>query len=334
MTRLLLGGGWGYNNLGDEAILAGYIGTLADMQVPMSVTSVDPSRTTLAQMIDVPVIREGDASGVFDGLLLGGGGYVNGSWRPEATRKLGRLMRDGRGTVVGAHGIEVRSAQGRFGSKVARVLREGRVAVRDVESKDELSKIGVNSEVLPDGIALLSESADRYLKVIPELKGLVCLNLLDLGARPDRAESEIDPSSYERLSAELVDRLGDRAVGLIIGDGDYEFMRRFDNLKLVAPRTVRELVSILASVSGLFSVRMHPALIATMIGTPVVAVPYCGKVRPTAREIGVTSALLSGASTEDVLDQLASPLADFSDHWETANRRNRRWLEEFVSSLG
>ena len=131
--------------------------------------------------------------------------------------------------------------------------------------------------------------------------------------------TDLSPSSKTWLV------LGDQAVGLIIGDGDYKFLRQFKSLALVAPTTVEQLVSGLAAASAVVSVRMHPALISTALGTPVLSVPYCGKVTPTLSEIGVENSILRHLSAERAMAELSSA-PDYSSEWARANSFSRNWL--------
>jgi polysaccharide pyruvyl transferase WcaK-like protein len=51
---VVLAGGWGYNNLGDEAILAGYVETLLGHDLDPTIISVDPRKTRAAQRRGIP----------------------------------------------------------------------------------------------------------------------------------------------------------------------------------------------------------------------------------------------------------------------------------------
>lgn len=325
-TRLL--GGWGYNNLGDEAILAGYLETLSDV-ADLHVTSVDPQRTLRAQRKAWTISQEGSTSGIrAAGGVLCGGGYLNGGWLPEILWKLRRLQTDRNGCETFAvHAVEVRGLAGSpVASKVSKLFADSDCSVRDLESQREMEALGADSaSVLPDAISLLYPYLGEYLKPVPELNGKVLLNLLDITKRPDRDEFELDLNAYLPFVEGLVHALGDQAVGLIIGDGDYKFLRQFKSLALVAPTSVEQLVSGLAAASAVVSVRMHPALISTALGTPVLSVPYCGKVTPTLSQIGVDAAILRHLSVDRAMAELNSA-TDYSIEWTQANSLSQGWL--------
>ncbi|QAY74712.1 hypothetical protein ET445_16585 [Agromyces protaetiae] len=318
-------GGWGYNNLGDEAILAGYIELLSDVS-EVSVASVDVARTAHAQRPGIRVRPEGRPSRG-DAAILCGGGYLNGSWVPEIFGKLRRQRRDmGSAPVRVVSSVEVRGmASGRRARLLRNTLSGSAVSVRDVQSQQELRRLGIESEVMPDAIALLWPYLDRYQTPVPEARGKVLINLLDIGRRPDAGESEVDPTEFIRLADELIDSLGDRAVGLVIGDGDLAFMRRYRHLQLATPRSVTDLVSLIGEADAVLSVRMHPGLIASAMGTPVVAIPYCGKVRPTLQRIGVADSILVELDRSRVDRQLRT-VVDRSARWREAHNLKKDWL--------
>ncbi|WP_083849861.1 polysaccharide pyruvyl transferase family protein [Rhodococcus sp. JVH1] len=326
MIRLL--GGWGYENLGDEAILAGYVQYLGARE-RFHIASAAPPRTRIAQGGAVDVRREGQPWHGASNVLIGGGGYINGGWLPNIYTKLGALACDTRQAQVVAHGIEVRKMNNRTKQALlARVLRGGEVAVRDAESAAELERCDVNSvDILPDAISLLVPHIEKYLEPAPSLKGKILINLLDVPGRSDSDESELNVRAWNEFADSLLTKLGDRAVGLIVGAYDHEYMKRFRHLSFVEPRTVGQLLSVIDNAAGIVSVRMHPALLASAMGKPVVAIPYCGKVRPTLSRIGIHSRILGRLDVDYALDLLSEPYSAASA-WEKAHRENEVWLDD------
>lgn len=317
-VRLL--GGWGYFNLGDEALLAGYLETLSS-HVELDVLSVDPARSSAAQSSRVRIGREGRASGPSDLALLGGGGYLNASWIPEIGRKLRRISRDSKGVSLATHAVEVRGfSESPLSADFVKLFGQANMTVRDRESALEAAKVvgDVSARVVVDSISLLYPHLDKYRRSIPELRGKVLFNLLDIARRPDSVECELDPIQTARFGAELVRSFGDRAVGLVVGEGDTEFMRGIEGLPLLIPRTVAGLVSALGSADAVYSVRMHPGLIASALGTPTLAVPYCGKVRPTLEHIGTSATILRSLDIDSAHQELGTP-TDHSKAWSVAS---------------
>lgn len=334
MSSVKLLGGWGYHNLGDEAILAGYLETLRD-DFQLIVCSKDADRTGSAQRLAVEVRSEGrpDEGRIANGVLCGGG-YLNGSWVPEIALKLRRLQREReRCDNFCVHSVEVRNlASSPIASSLRATFANAAVGVRDETSADEVFRLsGVEATPLPDAISLLTPHLHRYVQPVPELRGKVLLNLLDIRKRPDRGEFELPLDEFHPFVEALVERLGDRAVGLIIGDGDLKYLRSLPAMPLIAPTTVSQLVSSLQAVDAVVSVRMHPALLSTALGTPVLAVPYCGKVSATLRQIGVDSAVLRHLDADRVMDELTAGV-DHSAAWADAHALSSQWLLDHLKN--
>jgi hypothetical protein len=335
VTALVIAGGWGYENLGDEAILAGYLEFLYG-RTDLRVASSNPNKTLRAQRGFGAVIAEGRKARA-EILLIGGGGYLNGGggWKPEIVRKLWDLHTMARGKVVG-HALEVRCIHGAIEERLFRSIFDGpELSVRDLDSKHEVRRL-VGSEpdppVVPDAIALLAPHLDRYGGIIRELQGKIVLNFLDFPRRPDSHEAEVNGGHWAAYVRELSRALGDNAVGLIMGAGDRRFLQwAAPTLPLLEPASVADLVSALRSARGVVSARMHPALLASALGTPAVSIPYCGKVTPTLRRIGVDDQILRALDVEMTLDLLSAQQPRHADAWLKAHDESGAWLER---SLG
>lgn len=327
--RIALHGGWGHDNLGDEAILAAYLSHLD--QGELVVNSPDTAMTQRAQKSGVAVVREGDRGRTGFVNLVAGGGYLNGAWANEIPAKLRRMSRSlgDAGSVI--HAVEVRN-WATLGDRSTRHIRDllgqSAVSVRDMESALEVERLGAPAPaIVPDSIALLYPKVDSYVRKVPELQGRVVLNLLDIAARGDRDESTFTIAEYDRLADGLVERLGRRAVGLVVGAGDREYMQRFRSLELVTPSSVEHLVSVLGGASSIVSVRMHPALIGSMLGKPTFAIPYCGKVAPTLDNIGISEQLLKNSDPDFVMDHLKDESSATASAWARSSRVTSSWLD-------
>jgi polysaccharide pyruvyl transferase WcaK-like protein len=114
-----------------------------------------------------------------------------------------------------------------------------------------------------------------------------------------------------------------------VGSGDRKFMSQFRGLELIEPTTVAGLVGAIGSADSLFSVRMHPALTASMLNVPVVAVPYCGKVDPTMSRIGVEEIVLREGTLEAVMRRLDEK-TESPQAWTVASQVNREWLSSVL----
>jgi polysaccharide pyruvyl transferase WcaK-like protein len=338
--RLILAGGWGHDNLGDEAILAGYLETLHSRR-PV-VLSVDPARTRASQrpliantiqFVDetsYPSVRRAALSSGAP-LLISGGGFLNGSWAPEIAFRLRRLITVAARRRVVIHATELRRLDyWPVVRNARRLLEKSRVSVRDEKSAKVSENLsGVHAEVLPDSISLLFPHLASYEEPVRQLPGeFVLVNLQDVPRRQDSSEAEFDLHEWDAFCDGLVSDLGSRAVGISLGAEDAHYMRRFPNLQVIAPSSVPELVSLLRQASGLVSVRMHPALISTMLNRPTVSIPYCGKVRPTLRQVGLEDRVLSKLDLADVHARLSTPAPSAGPQWDSAAHQNIAWIED------
>ncbi|MFC5947910.1 polysaccharide pyruvyl transferase family protein [Pseudonocardia lutea] len=332
----ILAGGWGYPNLGDEAILTGYRDFFASQRIDALVTSANPERT--ASAIGVPRHDLGVEGSALTGhstgsMILGGGGYLNASWIPEIHRKLKRLIADRRSRPLVGHSIEVRGVEDpRFRRKLARLLsEEARISVRDEQSADALSRIGHNVDVLPDAISLLYPAVNKFAGHISYVTGRVVLNLLDISRRPDSTESLFPVDRWNDFASQLISRLGSKCIVMTVGDGDEKFLLSLPPVDVIKPKTVTEMISVLASASGVISVRMHPALIASMIGRPTLSIPYCGKVRPTLKKLRLDELLVQSADVDEALARLTDERS-FDEAWSAAHAECASWLRDLVGS--
>lgn len=319
-------GGWGYQNLGDEAILAGYAHRLGRGR---NVRIWTPSRRRTARsQPGRPMLRsEFRGRSARGPVVLAGGGYLNGNWTIEIGHKLDRLNRIAREGAVVVHGVELRALAGSDHARAAsRLLASASIAVRDTASADEAERLGLQRPVvLPDGITFLRDSLRSLLKAPGIATGRVLLNLLDISDRPDAGEAEVDLSRWTSFCRQLIDVLGPRALGLVVGAGDREYMSTFPGFEIVEPETVVGLASLLAEADAVLSVRMHPALVGSMVSTPTVSIPYCGKVRPTLTRIGIENHLATTLDLAQMMERFeATEVSD--EAWARAAKENDEWL--------
>lgn len=327
--KITLFGGWGYPNLGDEAILAGYLEALSTTH-QVTVISPNPGQTRSAQSGEIRVLPEYSGSPTGDAAIICGGGYLNGHWREEIRGKLRRLdARSAAHRTRIVHAVEVRHLE-QAGStrRLARKLfgRAAATSVRDTASLDEVARLGQRASIVPDAIALLYPFLGKYIEPIPALAGKVIVNFQRIRHRSDPNDAHVSGEAWDDYASGVLEALGDRAVGLIGGGGDRMDMSRFTRLPLVEPKNVRQLVSCLAAVDAVFSLRMHPALLASMLGKPVASVPYNGKIRPTLSELGLSDMIDPCTDVEATLHRL-TVAPDHADAWASSHARTRAWLD-------
>lgn len=339
---MLLVGGWGYGNLGDEAILKGYIETIAALGMSCGIGSVDRRQTELSQGFSLPknmaYFPEWSArwSARKDSrripVIAGGGGYLNGSWRTEVASKIQRIrILSGPGNLR-LHGVEARAlVNDKVGKLFSGAIAPGMAAVRDDDSVRVMESLGVQASVVPDSISLLAPIVHKIARPLPMLQGCTLLNLLDINKRYDSKESEVIHDNWVKSCRTLASRLGKKCVGLAIDSTDAEFLSDTVGVSVIRATTVSGLVSILASCDALVSVRMHPALISSMLGTPTVAIPYCGKVRPTLAALDLGWLIPESDRIEEFVSYIPDDMGRATSIW---NRNSAASLHAFTALLG
>lgn len=310
MTRLQLIGGWGYRNLGDEALLHSYLLSLPNHEVVIA--SANPARTQLAQGGDHRLdVRPEQFKGVralintVDTTLLCGGGYLNGWWGRAATRKLLFAAAATEHAGGAAHAVEVRHLVFPWQRTPARRLFQGlgSTTVRDHQSKNSLRALGCNAGVSPDAISLLQPHLDRFA-ADPRARNRVLLHLPRLDRRPDISESGFDAEDWPAFVDLLVTTMGDAALGLATPALPEAWWRKhYPSVETVSVDTVASFVGVIMASDGVISGPMHPALLASLFGRRSIVFPYNGKILPTYRAIGLNGELI--AETLDVKRVLA-----------------------------
>jgi polysaccharide pyruvyl transferase WcaK-like protein len=313
---LLVVGGYGYRNAGDEAILAGLLRLTGRDGV--TVVSRLPAET--AAIHDVRSIHIRAAARAMlshRGLLIGGGGLFGADMG-----LLGRLLPLG-GIVAAAAGREVAllgvGIDRRMPWSARQLLRRlgGRarsVVVRDAESRAILAGLGIGAAVAPDLSSL-----------VPSAGAIVGRRLLEAnGLRPTRRQvvglalTSIDARLAERVERAVVgavDALPEVDFALIpmsrhpfvAAHNDEVFARRLaaaqPRLRIVPPpEDSAALLGLFEALSAAVCMRYHSLLFAARAGVPIVPVAYAEKCRHWLGERGLDSVEPTAASLAAALD--------------------------------
>lgn len=299
MKKIALAGYYGFDNAGDEAILAAIISSLRhriDEEVEITVLSADPARTE--KLYNVSAVDRFSLVGIItvfyqvDLLLLGGGSLLQDT---TSQRSLLYYL----GLVYLAHKINlavVCYAQGvgpitsRLGEAlVPKVLNSAaRLTVRDEESKDLLIKLGVRKpvRVTVDPVFNLSLVSKKRRQEIITAESLdLDSPVIGVSVRHWTAES----NDYLAVLAEVLDRLNHRL------EGDILFLPLHYPHDLAASRKVkeqmetaaqllvgkyhpREIASLFGECELVIGVRLHSLIFAAINYVPLVGISYDPKV--------------------------------------------------------
>ncbi|MFN2483789.1 MAG: polysaccharide pyruvyl transferase family protein [Candidatus Limnocylindria bacterium] len=306
---LLIVGAYGYDNVGDEAILAGLLARLGRDRT--TVVSRRPRRT--AELHGVAAVGIADALGALrthPTVLIGGGGLFGsdmgrlGSLLPWYGLVAARL---GRTVVVDGAGVDRETRTAVRLPLVALLRRAARITVRDSVSKDVINSWGVTAEVAPD------RSADMPPATAETGARLLVAAGVDL-RRPviGLALTGVRPALTERVLAaalETVDALPS-AQFCFLPMSRHPFVPRHDDVHLgrrlqgLRPAVSvvdgsphpAEMLAAFGFLSAVVSMRFHSLVFAERMGVPVVPVSYAAKTDEWLKEHEIAPVAPSGAA--------------------------------------
>lgn len=287
--RLVVSGYYGYANAGDEAVLAGMLGTFRDADPGLEVTvlSGDPDHTRRTH--GVAAIRRADLPAVAralrasDGLISGGGSLLQDrtSPRPVAyyagVMHLARLV--GRPYVIHAQGLgPIRLLPNRW--LAASALRgAARVTLRDAASLDLARELGVRRpiELAPDPALALGPARDGERRnVVVAVRDWSAADAHVAGLREALRRLAAD----HPILAVPMQEPADRAASERIVDG-------IPGAEVLPPGS--SLDAQLAAIGGaalVIGMRLHALILAAAAHVPALAVSYDPKVDAWARQAG------------------------------------------------
>lgn len=344
-ATLVIGGYFGCGNLGDDAILMGFLKTLRQMAPRLRVIALtgDPRRDEKRFGVEC-ISRKNPFSVTYalliaDAFLCGGGSLLQNLTSCRSLSYYLWLLRQAKGMgalpVLYSAGIGPligRAARG----KTRRVLSScAYISLRDTESKRELTSLGIDPAILFEGAdpALLTSApppsrAHAILREhgISPSQGLICV--IPHGTEEPLILTRLLPAALRILSA----RHGLLPVFLTLDASEGSFwLKRSASACGGILLSLRESADATAlfSVSRLvLSMRLHAMILATAVGTPAVGIPADPrdtKIPAFARAVGQT-VLLSDALT---VGNLVACMEDALAKSET----NRPILADSVSEM-
>ena len=291
--QLLVVGGYGYRNAGDEAILAGLLRLTGRDGV--TVVSRAPAETAAIHGVrSIPIRSAPAALATHPGLVIGGGGLFGrdmgtlGRLLPLAGLVASGLRRD-----VALLGIGVdREMPGSTRRLLKRLgHRACAVVVRDAASREVLAGLGIPATLAPDLSSLVESAGDTAGRRLLEAAGL------HPARRPvvALAVTGVDPvlgDRVERSVVAAVDALPDVDFVLVPmsrhpfvpAHNDELLARRLvaqrPRLRIVAPPDdTASLLGLFEACSAAVSMRYHSLLFAERAGIPIVPIAYAEKCR-------------------------------------------------------
>ncbi len=306
--RILVSGYYGYNNIGDEAILKGLVdGITSISDVQPVVLSKNPDWTTTKYQV-----KSADRSNLFtiireikkaDMVLSGGGSLLQ-----DVTSKksilyylgilfLGLLFK--KKTMIYSQGIgPIKLKRNRILTKHI-LSKVDFINVRDNQSHRELKELGIDREVLVTtdtvfGIKKVdSEKGRQILNSIgvPEYRTNICLcimNWKNYGTQTvDKISTLIEKIFKERHDVNIILVPFFYHVDLEIQKKIYNRLSYvFDHLYIVEDYLhVNEYLSLISNMDLMVSMRLHGLIFATLTGAYPIGISYDPKIDGFIKEL-------------------------------------------------
>lgn len=318
MTRILLSGYYGFNNVGDEAILAGIVQAFRELDPAVAFTVVSGTRRQTAERYGVEAVSRGDAGAIWralgeaDLVLSGGGSLLQDVTSLKslsyylAILTMAKLRR--KPAMIYAQGIgPVRGSVGR--TLIRQVCnRLDAITVRDRESAALLARLGVRrppTDVTADAALVLGAGDPDVGRFILREAGAPAQGpLIGVSIRAWKAgDSRFVPALAGSLDS-LARKSGGHAVffpmqvpGDIQAAGAVRAQMEQASTLLSGPFTYQQVLGLTAAFDLVVALRYHALVFAAMSGTPLVGLSYDPKNDSFLRLIGQ-----GVAGTTDYLD--------------------------------
>ena len=317
---VLIVGGYGYRNVGDEAILAGLLASLDRPDV--TVVSRDPRRTEAVHEVRSVGVADAPLALIRHRSLVIGGGGLFGRHMGRLGRLLpafGALATVGRRVMVTGIGLDHDLPPSTQRAVAALLRRAASVTVRDLESSRIAAAWGVPATVAPD--------LSAHLRVSPPEVGTRLLR--DAGVRAGRpivglALTDVEPRLTDAVvhAAEAaMDRLPEVEFCFIPMSrhpsiGHHDDRRLAARLQVVQPRLrvldaehPADVLSVYARLSAAVVMRYHGLLFAERGGVPIVPIPYAEKCDHWLAERGIPPVAPTGEAVVAALSDALAPTA-------------------------
>jgi len=330
MSRVVISGYYGFDNLGDEAVLAATVAALRQERPDAGIVVLSGNPRGTARALGVEAVaraRLGRVGGILRGcdLFLSGGGSLfqdATSWRSPwyYLGVLGLALRLARRTAVYAQGIgplrgrAVRLAAQRLLNAVDLII------VRDPDSLGSLDALGVDrSPAALAGDPGLLLTPDRSPRVLAEQASWGQEGVpAGLALRPwgDDAWGDVVVAAARAVA----ERHGVRWICLPMHRSqDLALVERaaarigFGARALREPVTPREMVALIGGLHLIVGMRLHALIFGATQGVPLVSLAYDPKVGAFVRELGEPLLGLPHLTAESLTHSIEAALAGLPD---------------------
>ncbi|PJK16889.1 polysaccharide pyruvyl transferase CsaB [Chryseomicrobium excrementi] len=292
MLKLVLSGYYGFDNVGDEAILYAIIHALRKEQPDVDITVLSNQPTKTAKTYKVNAVNRWKLQEVHeviknaDGLISGGGSLLQDqtSWKtiPYYLAVMGMAKASGTPFFVYAQGMgPVRQPQNKLMMKW--VLKHASlVAVRDQDSKNLLTKLGIKKDIsiVPDPVLGINPSGFTNLFKVKKVKKVIAVSVRDWA----------NSKAFMPKLAEALDRLAAENNTIVLvpmhGKHDDETSQELrskmknQNFVHISPydASIENKMAVIRDADLLIGMRLHALIFAAAGNTPFIALSYDPKI--------------------------------------------------------
>lgn len=289
--RVVISGYYGFDNVGDEAILYSIIQALREKDLTIEITVLSNQPTKTADTYQVDAVNRWDIKQVIhalrnaDGLISGGGSLLQDKTGFKSVpyytgiMKIAQFLK--KPVFVYAQGMgPINKSINRLITK--NVLKNTHITVRDKDSKELLREIGLKNsiELVPDpvlGINLSSHESDWWDKQGFE-KPVVTVSVRDW---PSTIE-------FKKEIAQALDTIAKEGSTIVFipmhGEHDDATSKEVAELmtekSYIAPfdASIEEKVVIIGKSNLLVGMRLHALIFSSVMETPFIALSYDPKI--------------------------------------------------------
>lgn len=297
--KIVISGYYGFENIGDEAILYAIIQSLRKENPEVEITVLSNAPEITAERYHVKAVNRWklqevrQAIKMSDGLISGGGSLLQDETGSRTIPyyagiiKIAKLHR--KPVFIYAQGM------GPFNSKLSRflvksVLKNTTITVRDNDSKQLLQQIGVKEkiDIVPDpvlGIDIVQQSSDWFASQ-QFTKPVVTVSVRDWPTT----------NNYKQKLAQALSEIGKQGYEIVFipmhGSHDFttseEIAGLMDCESKIAPHdaSIHEKIALIHESALLIGIRLHALIFAAVVNTPFLPLSYDPKIDSFAEICG------------------------------------------------
>ena len=323
--KLLLSGYYGFQNLGDEALLRGILGVLQGHEI--TILSANPQETRAFYQVKAVHRYKGalPALATTEVLISGGGGLLQDKTSRRSLQYYLGLIRLAKllGKKVLVYGQSVGPLSDRGKRAVQTALKGTPIAVRDKASQDVLKDLGLMSHLVADAALLMEKpqivKSQPFTLLIPRY------------GYPNITEAL---TALARALSDLGQPVAMTAVQAAEDEVELErILHAVPSVKYLPAKTPEALLKTIAGSSYVVSGRLHGLVLAARAGVSYAGLIYDPKVKAFLEETAAPAFDLPVDEEKLILTVLQNERQDESKVLEAMARAQAGavWLKEQLS---